>query len=147
MRLAGSKILRLCCPIGRLCKKNTVKRRLFWLSGACCPILTAMWAHLGAMLAHPGAMLAHLGGYVAWPILGLCLPILGGYVAPSWGYVGRSWGLCWPMLTHFEPQDPKNGNSKKHRKTRVFFRCFWWSLEWSPKESLNDLLNETLKKP
>ena len=28
--------------------------------------------------------------------------------------------LCWPMLTHLRPQESKNGNSKKHRKTREF---------------------------
>ena len=73
-----------------------------------------MWAHLGAMLAHLGAMLAHLGAMLAH---------LGGYVGPCWGYVGPSWGLCWPMLTHLKPQDPKNGKkgkSTKHRKTREF---------------------------
>ena len=65
--------------------------------GLCWPILRASWAHLGARLAH-----------------------LGGYAGPSWGYVGPSWGLSWPMLTHLKAQDPKNGNSKKHLKTRVF---------------------------
>ena len=33
------------------------------------------------------------------------------YVGPSWGYVGL-------MLTHVEPKDPKNGNSKKRCKTQ-----------------------------
>ena len=70
-----------------------------------------MWAHLAAMLAHLGAMLPHLGAMLAH---------LGGYVAPSWGYVGPSCGLCWPMLTHLKPQDPKNGKSTKHRKTGQF---------------------------
>ena len=61
------------------------------------------------------------------PILGLCwlegnLGPSWGCVGPSWGYVGPSCGLCWPMLTHLEPQDPKNGNSKKHCKTRGFLR-------------------------
>ena len=48
-----------------------------------------------------------------WPILwlsvGLCwrmLAYLAGNVGPSCGYVGL-------MLTHVEPKDPKNGNSKK----------------------------------
>ena len=69
--------------------------------------------HLRAMLAHFGAMLAHLGPILGlgWPILGLCWP---------------SCGLCWPMLTHLGPQESKNGNSKKHRKTRDFFDTFWW---------------------
>ena len=66
-------------------------------------------------------MLAYLAGNVgpAW-----------GYVGPAWGYVGlamwadleasvgRAWGLCWPMLTHVEPKDPKKGNRKKHCKTQ-----------------------------
>ena len=61
------------------------------------------------------------------PILGLCwlegnLGPSWGCVGPSWGYIGPSCGLCWPMLTHLEPQDPKNGNSKKHCKTREFLR-------------------------
>ena len=49
----------------------------------------------------------HVGplcGYV-----GLCwrmLAYLAGNVGPSCGYVGL-------MLTHVEPKDPKNGNSKK----------------------------------
>ena len=77
-----------CGPILGLC----------WpILGLCWPILRAMWAHLAAMLAHLGAMLAHLGGYVA----------------PSWGYVGRSWGLCWPMLTHLGPKDPKKRKQQK----------------------------------
>ena len=45
-----------------------------------------------------------LCGYV-----GLCwrmLAYLAGNVGPSCGYVGL-------MLTHVEPKDPKNGNSKK----------------------------------
>ena len=72
-----------------------------------------MWAHLGAMLAHLGAMLAHLGAMLAQleamlAHLGAMLAHLGGYVGPPWGYVGPSWGLCCPMLTHLEPQDPKN---------------------------------------
>ena len=58
-----------------------------------------MWAQLGAMLTQLGAMLAYLEG--------VCL-------ADLEAYVGRSWvGLCWPRLTHVEPKDPKNGNSKK----------------------------------
>ena len=88
---------------------------LCWpILGLCWPSLRAMWAHLAAMLAHLGAMLPHLGAMLAH---------LGGYVAPSWGYVGPSCGLCWPMLTHLKPQDPKNGKngkSTKHRKTRGF---------------------------
>ena len=79
---------------------------LSWpILGLCWPILKAIWAHLRAMLAHLGAMLAHLGpilGLQGWPILGLCWPI---------------WR---PMLTHLRPQESKNGNSKKHRKTQGF---------------------------
>ena len=62
--------------------------------GLCWPILGLCWPILGAMLAHLGAMLAHLGGYV-----------------------GPSWGLCWPMLTHLEPQDPKNGKKWDEHET------------------------------
>ena len=61
-----------------------------------------MLAHLGAMLAQLGAMLAQLEPYV-----------------------GPACGLCWPMLTHLKPQEPKNGpkmrKSTKHRKTQVVF--------------------------
>ena len=32
--------------------------------------------------------------------------------------------ICWPMLTHVEPKDPKNGDSKKDTVKR---RIFWWS--------------------
>ena len=180
MGLAGSKILRLCCPILRLCwsilglcwptlalcwpvlgprladldayvdpcwakrsekweqQKNTVKRMIFWWSaaylgamlahlGAMLAYLEAMWAHLGAMLAHLGAMLAYLEGNVgpSWGYVGPAWGYLGpswGYVGPSWGYVDPSWGLSSPMLSHLEPQDPKNGgkkeNSKIHCKTQ-----------------------------
>ena len=83
--------------------------------GLCCPSLRAMWAHVGAMLAHLGAMLAHLGAMMAH--LGAILAHLGRYVGPSWGYVGPSCGLCWPMLTHLEPQDPKNGKKSEEHKT------------------------------
>ena len=65
------------------------------------PILGAMLSLLGTMLAHLGAMLAHLGGYVG----------------PSWGYVDTSWGLCWPMLTHLEPQRPKNWKKLEEHET------------------------------
>ena len=58
----------------------------------------SMLAHLGAMLAHLGAMLAHLGAMLA-----ILRPML-------------------PITTHLEPQDPKNANSEKHRKTREFLR-------------------------
>ena len=64
-----------------------------------------MWAHLGAMLAHLGAMLAQLGAMV--PHLGAMLAHLGGY----------AWGLCWPMLTHLEPQEPKNCKKWEEHKT------------------------------
>ena len=81
---------------------------LSWpILGLCWPILRAIWAHLR----------------LCWPILGLCWPILDPLRArfgPSWGYVGPSCGLCWPMLTHLRPQESKNGNSKKHRKTQDF---------------------------
>ena len=99
-------------------QKHTVKRRIFWWSAA----------YLGAMLAHLGAMLAQLGAMV--PHLGAMLAHLGGYVGPSWGYVGPSWSLCWPMLTHREPQEPKKckkGKSTKHRKTRDFLAVRAWS--------------------
>ena len=84
------------------------------------PDLGAMLAHLGAMLAYlegnvgpswgyvgpSWAMLAHLGAMLAH--LGAMLPHLGAMLAHLGGYVGPSCGLCWPMLTHLEPQDPKN---------------------------------------
>ena len=47
-----------------------------------------------------------------------------GYVGPAWGYVGPSWDLCWLMLPHVEPKDPKNG---KQQKNTVKRRIFWWS--------------------
>ena len=63
-----------------------------------------------------------------WPILGYVGPILSAYVAtagqgpnyvgPSCGYMLAYVGL---MLTHVEPKDPKNGNSKKNAvKRRIF---------------------------
>ena len=125
-------ILWLCWPMFASCwpmlsqkirKMGTAKKRcktqdilmvggLSWAMlahlGAMLAILRAMWAHLGAMLAHLGAMMAHLGAI---------LTHLGRYVGPSWGYVGPSCGLCWPMLTHLEPQDPKNGKKWEEHKT------------------------------
>ena len=89
---------------------------LCWhILGAMLPQLEVMSAHVGAMLAHLGAMLAHLGAMMAH--LGAILAHLGRYVGPSWGYVGPSCGLCWPMLTHLEPQDPKNGKKSEEHKT------------------------------
>ena len=183
MGLAGSKILRLCCPILRLCwsilglcwptlalcwpvlgprladleayvdpcwakrsekweqQKNTVKRMIFWWSaaylgamlahlGAMLAYLEAMWAHLGAMLAHLGAMLAYLEGNVgpSWGYVGPAWGYLGpswGYVGPSWGYVDPSWGLSSPMLSHLEPQDPKNRKKRRTAKYTVKCRIFW----------------------
>ena len=177
MGLAGSKILRLCCPILRLCwsilglcwptlalcwpvlgprladleayvdpcwakrsekweqQKNTVKRMIFWWSaaylgamlahlGAMLAYLEAMWAHLGAMLAHLGAMLAYLEGNVgpSWGYVGPAWGYLGpswGYVGPSWGYVDPSWGLSSPMLSHLEPQDPKNKRKKGEQQNTL----------------------------
>ena len=92
-------ILGLCWPILELC----------WpILGLCWPILGArlhrlevIWAHLGAMLAHLGAMLAHLGAMLTH----------------LEAYVGPSWGLCWPMLTHLKPQDPKNGKKREEQNT------------------------------
>ena len=86
--------------------------------------------HLGATLCHLGAILRHLGailpigGYVG-PSWGLCWPILGAMFANLRGYVGPTWTLFWAyvcstMLAHLEPQVRKNGESKKHRKTRDF---------------------------
>ena len=72
MGLAGSKILRLCCPILRLC-----------------------WSILG----------------LCWPTLALCWPVLGPKLADLEAYVGL-------MLTHVEPKEPKNGNSKKNTVKR-----------------------------
>ena len=67
------------------------------------------------MLAHLVAMLAYVGLScgLCWPSLGLCWTILKAMWADREVYVGRSWSLWWPMVTHVEPKDPKNGNSKK----------------------------------
>ena len=61
------------------------------------------------------------------------------YVGPSCGYMLAYVGVCWPilratwahlvamlayvglMLTHVEPKDPKNGNSKKNAVKRMIF--------------------------
>ena len=99
--------------------KNTVKRRIFWGSAA---YLGAMWAYLGAMLAHLGARLAHLGARLAHlgamlAHLGAMLAHLGAMLAHLEAYVGPSWGLSWPMVTHLEPQDPKNGKKWDEHKT------------------------------
>ena len=176
MGLAGSKILRLCCPILRLCwsilglcwptlalcwpswglgwpilrpmlthvepkdpkignSKKTVKRMIFWWSaaylgamlahlGAMLAYLEAIWAHLGAMLAHLGAMLAYLEGNVgpSWGYVGPAWGYLGpswGYVGPPRGYVDPSRGLSSPMLSHLEPQDPKNGRKRRTAKCKI----------------------------
>ena len=127
MGLAGSKILRLCCPILRLC----------WsILGQCWPTLALCWPVLGPRLADleayvdpcwakrskkkweqkntvkrmifwwvgglSWAMLAHLGAMLAyleamWAHLGLCWPILG-LCCISWGQCGPILGLCWPSL-------------------------------------------------
>ena len=64
--------------------------------------------HLGAMLAHLGAMLAHLGGVM--------LAHLEAMLADLKAYVGP----CWPISSHKLRKMGKNGNSKKHCKTREF---------------------------
>ena len=56
------------------------------------------------------------------PSLELCGPILKATWADLEAYVGRSWGLCWPMLTHVAPKDPKNWKAKNIVK----WRTFWW---------------------
>ena len=151
MGLAGSKILRLCCPILRLC----------WsILGLCWPTLALCWPVLGPRLADWGYV-GPSWGYVG-PSWRQCGPSWGyvgpswGYVGPSWGYVGPSWGLCWPILglgwpilgvmlahlgarlAHLEayvgPCWPifshkvrkmgKMGAAKKHRKTRDFLGLF-----------------------
>ena len=100
-------------------QKNTVKRRIFWWSaaylGAMLAHLAAMLPHLGAMLAHLGAMLAHLGAMLAH--LGAMLAHIGAMLAHLETYVGPSGGLCWPILAHLEPQDPKNGQKWEEHKT------------------------------
>ena len=75
-----------------------------------------MLAHLGAMLAHLRAMLAHLGAMLAH---------LGAMLAHLEAYVGPSWGLCWPMLTHLKPQDPKNGKKLGRAQNTVKRDSFW----------------------
>ena len=76
------------------------------------PILWLCWP----MLAYVGLSCGQCG-----PGLGLCWPSLGAMLAYLEGCVGRSWGLCWPIVTHVEPKDPKNGNSKK---TLVLWLCW-----------------------
>ena len=71
----------------------------------------------GAPNSRPGAQLCR-------PIVWLCWPMLA-YVGLSCGQCGPILWLCWPMfglmLTHVEPKDPKNGNSKKNTvKRRIF---------------------------
>ena len=56
-------------------------------------------------------MLAYVG--VWWPIL----RAMWAHLVAMLAYVGL-------MLTHVEPKDPKNGNSKKNTVKR---RIFWWS--------------------
>ena len=60
--------------------------------GLCCPVLRAMWAHLGAMLVHLGAMLAHLGPMLAH--LGAMLAHLGGYVEAMLAHLEAYVGPC-----------------------------------------------------
>ena len=81
-----------------------------------------MLAHLRAMLAHPRAMLAHLGVMLAQlramlAHLGAMLAQLGAMLAQLEPYVGPACGLCWPMLTHLKPQEPKNGEKWEEHKT------------------------------
>ena len=60
------------------------------------------------MLAQFVAMLAYVG--VCWPIL----RAMWAHLVAMLAYVGL-------MLTHVEPKDPKNGNSKKNTvKRRIF---------------------------
>ena len=89
--------------------------------GLCRPILRLL-AHLGAMLAYLEGNVGPSWGYVGH--LGAMLAYLGGYVAPSGGYVDPSWGLCWPMLTHLQPQAPKNGKMGAAKNT-VKRGSFW----------------------
>ena len=74
-----------------------------------------MWAQLRAMLAHLGAVLAHLGAMLAH--FGAMLAHLGAMLAHLEAYVGPSCGLCWPILAHLEPQDPKSGKKWEEHKT------------------------------
>ena len=114
-----------------------------------------MWAHLGAMLAYLEGNVGPSWGYVgpSWGYVGPSWSYVGpswGYVGPSWGLccsiLGLCWSLlgamlahleamlvrleahvgpCWPMLTHLEPQDPKNGKNKGRAKYPVKRRIFW----------------------
>ena len=56
-------------------------------------------------------MLAYVG--VCWPIL-----------RAMWAHLVAMLAFVGLMLTHVEPKDPKNGNSKKNTVKR---RIFWWS--------------------
>ena len=81
-----------CGPILGLC----------WpILGLCWPILELCWPILG----------------LCWPSLGLCWPILRSMLAHLGGCVGASWGPCWRMLTHLEPQAPKNEEKCEEHKT------------------------------
>ena len=97
---------RLCCPI----------------LGPCSPSLKPTLAHVDPPWATGpqkmrrgwwvgvGGLLFRVRGHIlgpCWPIFGAMLPQVGGDVAPSWRYGRPAWGLCWPRLTHLEPQAPK----------------------------------------
>ena len=111
MGLAGSKILRLCCPILRLC----------WsILGLCWPTLALCWPALGPrcadLEAYVGLMLTHVEPKEPKkgnskkntvkrrivddrrPILGLCWPIL----ELCWPILGLCWPILGPMLAHLE---------------------------------------------
>ena len=52
--------------------------------------------------------------------VGLCWPIL----RAMWAHLVAMLAYVGLMLTHVEPKEPKNGNSKKNTVKR---RIFWWS--------------------
>ena len=88
-------------------------------------ILGLCWPHLGPSW---GPCWAIWG--LCWPMLGLCWPMLG----LCWPILGLCWpnldaflGRCWAMLAHLEPQERKNGKSKKHCNTRDYALVGSWS--------------------
>ena len=77
------------------------------------------WAYVGPSWGYVVLSSGYVGpswGYLEGNV-GPSLAHLGRYVGPSWGYVGPSCGLCWPMLTHLKPQDPKNWKKWEEHKT------------------------------
>ena len=93
--------------------KKTLKRRIFW--GSAAGYVGPSWGYVGPSWGYVGPAWGYVGP--SWSYVGPSWGYVGPSFAPSWGYVGPSCGLCWPMLTHLEPQDPKNGKKCDEHKT------------------------------